>query len=452
MKLLDGAQKVGKALMLPIAVLPVAALLLRLGVLWNQPQMTAAGDVIFANLPMLFAIGVATGIAKDNNGAAALAGAVGNYILVQVATSMNKDINMGVLSGIIAGLTAGFFYNKYNGIKLPDWLGFFGGRRFVPIVTAITSLILGIIFGYLWPAVQGGIDGIGQWIIGAGVFGAFIFGVLNRILIAFGLHHILNSLVWFIFGEYAGKTGDLNRFFAGDPTAGMFMTGFFPVMMFGLPAAAFAMYLLAKPGRKRAIGGVLFSVAFTAFLTGITEPLEFMFMFVAPGLYFIHALLTGASMALTYAIGIRHGFGFSAGLIDYLLNMGLATKGWLLFPIGIAFGIIYFFLFYFIIKKFDLKTPGREEETKEDAVNDFIDGEDIVQNYATALGGIDNLTTIDSCITRLRLEVKDSSLLNEGQLKALGSKGVIKLSPTAVQVIVGTAAESVANGLKKIKG
>ncbi|MGL6113729.1 MAG: N-acetylglucosamine-specific PTS transporter subunit IIBC [Cetobacterium sp.] len=451
MRLLDGAQKIGKSLMLPIAVLPVAALLLRLGVLWNQPQITAAGDVIFANLPMLFAIGVATGIAKDNNGAAALAGAVGNYILVQVATSMNKDINMGVLSGIIAGLTAGFYYNKYNGIKLPDWLGFFGGRRFVPIVTAISSLVLGIAFGYIWPGIQSGIDGIGHWIIGAGVFGAFVFGVLNRILIAFGLHHILNSLVWFVFGEYAGKTGDLNRFFAGDPTAGMFMTGFFPVMMFGLPAAAFAMYLLAKPGRKRAIGGVLFSVAFTAFLTGITEPFEFMFMFIAPWLYFIHAILTGASMAITYALGIKHGFGFSAGLIDYLLNMGLATNGWLLIPVGLVFGIIYFLLFYFIIKKFNLQTPGREEESKEDSINDFIDSEDIVKNYAEALGGIDNLAIIDSCITRLRLEVKDSSIINEAKLKAIGAKGFIKLSPTAVQVIVGTAAESVANGLKQLR-
>lgn len=450
MKILDGAQKIGKALMLPIAVLPVAALLLRLGVLWNQPQMTAAGDVIFGNLPMLFAIGVAVGIAKDGNGAAALAGAVGNYILVQVATSMNKDIKMGVLSGIIAGVVAGYSYNKYNDIKLPDWLGFFGGRRFVPILTSLICLILGILFGYIWPVIQTGIDGIGQWIIGAGLFGAFVFGFLNRILIAFGLHHILNSLVWFIFGEYAGKTGDLNRFFAGDPTAGVFMTGFFPIMMFGLPAAALAMYVLAKPGRKKAIGGVLFSIAFTAFLTGITEPIEFMFMFIAPGLYFIHAVLTGAAMAITYGIGIKHGFGFSAGLIDYLLNMGLATKGWLIIPIGLAFGVIYFFLFYFVIKKFNIQTPGREDDTAEN-IEDYIDVDDIVSSYAQALGGIDNLTTIDSCITRLRLEVKDAGLIDEKQLKALGAKGVIKLSATAVQVIVGTAAEQIANGLKNLK-
>ena len=327
-------QRLGRALMLPIAVLPVAGLLLRLGQpdVFNIKMIADAGGAIFDNLPLLFAIGVAVGFAKDNNGVAALAGAIGYLIEVAVMKDINDKLNMGVLSGIIAGIVAGMLYNKYKDIKLPDYLAFFGGKRFVPIVTGVACLVLGIVFGYAWGPVQGAIDAAGHWLTTAGAVGAFVFGLLNRLLLVTGLHHILNSLAWFVFGSFtppggAAVTGDLHRFFAGDPTAGTFMTGFFPVMMFGLPAACLAMFHEAPKERRAMVGGLLFSMALTSFLTGVTEPIEFSFMFLAPVLYAIHAVLTGLSLAICSALGIKLGFTFSAGAIDYVLNYGLSTKG-----------------------------------------------------------------------------------------------------------------------------
>ncbi|MCG0239951.1 MAG: PTS transporter subunit EIIC, partial [Firmicutes bacterium] len=279
-------------------------------------------------------------------------------------------INMGVLAGIIAGALASWMYHRFKDTKLPPYLGFFGGRRSVPIVTAVSAMILGVVFGFIWPPIQAGIDGIGQWIIGAGVLGVGVFGLLNRLLLPFGLHHIINSLVWFVFGSYTKAdgtvvTGDLNRFFAGDPTAGDFMAGWFPIMMFGLVGAALAMIHEAKPEKRTAIAGILGSAAFTSFLTGITEPLEFAFMFVSPLLYGVHAVLSGLSMSITTALGIKHGFGFSAGFIDYVLNYGLATKPLLLIPIGLVFLVVYYVVFRVLIRTLDLKTPGREEEEAE---------------------------------------------------------------------------------------
>jgi N-acetylglucosamine PTS system EIICBA or EIICB component len=262
-------QRLGKSLMLPIAVLPAAWLLLRLGQqdLLNIPFIANTGAAVFTNLPLIFAIGVAVGFAKDGNGAAALAGAIGYYVLTQGATAIDKHINMSVLGGIISGVIAGLLYNRYHNIKLPDWLGFFGGRRFVPIVTSFVMLILALIFGYVWPPIQDMINAIGKWIVGAGAIGAGIFGLLNRLLLPLGLHHVLNNFVWFVFGEYNGKTGDLSRFFAGDPNAGIFMAGFFPIMMFGLPAAAIAMIAAAKKERRKEVAGALLGVALTSFLT-----------------------------------------------------------------------------------------------------------------------------------------------------------------------------------------
>ena len=279
---------------------------------------------------------------------------------------MNPDINMGVLGGIIAGVVAATLYNKYKDIRLPEFLGFFGGKRFIPIVTSFAMLIAGIIFGFIWPPVQAVIYAAGEWIIQAGALGAGVFGFLNRLLIPFGLHHVINSLVWFIFGEFtdaAGQviTGDLHRFFAGDPSAGIFMTGYFPIMMFGLPAACLAMLHESLDSERKAVTGVLLSAALTSFLTGITEPVEFAFMFLAPILYLIHAVLTGIAMALTYVIGLRHGFGFSAGFIDYVINFNLATQPVLLAIIGIVYGVLYYVIFRYFIRKYDLPTPGRIE-------------------------------------------------------------------------------------------
>ncbi|MFC0560728.1 N-acetylglucosamine-specific PTS transporter subunit IIBC [Halalkalibacter alkalisediminis] len=455
--MLNFLQKIGKSLMLPIAVLPAAALLLRLGQedFLNMPFMAGAGAAIFDNLALIFAMGVAIGFAHDNNGSAALAGAIGYFVLVNGTQAINENINMAVLGGIISGIIAGLLYNRFHNIQLPQWLGFFAGRRFVPIVTAATMVILAGVFGIVWPPIQDLINGLGQWIIDAGAVGVGVFGFLNRLLIPIGLHHVLNSLVWFVFGEFNGATGDLNRFFAGDPTAGSFMTGFFPVMMFGLPAACLAMIMAAKKEKKKQVTGMFIGLALTSFLTGITEPIEFSFMFLSPVLYVIHAILTGASMSLTYVLEIRHGFGFSAGFIDYMLNFGIAQKPLMLLVIGLVYGAIYFVIFYVVIRVLNLKTPGREDDKDEELTEPSLDTTDKYSAMATAffaaLGGNENVVAIDNCATRLRLQVVDADKINETALKKNGAKGVMKVNKSNVQVIVGTDVEFVSDKMKQLK-
>ena len=367
MNLMGGLQRVGRALMTPVAVLPAAGLLLRLGQpdLLNIPVMAQAGDAIFSNLPLLFALGVGIGLAEQA-GVAGLAALVGYVVFQKTLTTINEDLNMGVLAGILTGALAAAMYNRYHNIRLPEWLGFFGGRRFVPLVTAFWALLLGVVFGFVWGPVQQAIDALGNWIVGAGAAGVFVFGVLNRLLLPFGLHHIINSLVWFVFGDYTNPQtgqvvhGDLHRFFAGDPSAGIFMAGWYPIMMFGLIGVALAMIHEAKPENRASARAILLSAALTSFVTGITEPLEFAFMFLTPVLYVTHAVLAGISMALVYELGIRHGFTFSAGLIDFVINWGIATKPALLIPIGLVFLAVYYVLFRFLIRRLDLPTPGRE--------------------------------------------------------------------------------------------
>jgi PTS system N-acetylglucosamine-specific IIC component len=465
-KIFAQLQRIGKSLMLPIAVLPAAALLLRLGApdVLDIPFIMAAGSAIFDNLALLFGIGVAVGIAFDSSGSAGLAGAVGYFVITNGTQAINADINMGVLAGIIGGLTAGVLYNRFHAIKLPDFLGFFGGRRFVPIITGAAGVILAGVFGFIWPPIQNVIQLAGQWIINAGAIGVFVYGFLNRLLIPVGLHHVINSFIWFVFGEFtnaAGEvvTGDLSRFFAGDPSAGFFMSGFFPIFMFGLPAAALAMYHAAKPENKSAVAGIFLSVALTSFLTGITEPIEFSFMFLAPLLYVIHALLTGLSLVVTYILGIQHGFGFSAGAIDYFLNYGLATKPLLIIPIGVVFFVIYYLLFRFVIEKFDIATPGRLEsevaagETEmsimPESQQNTKSGGSKSQEYIKALGGAANIKQIEACITRLRLELNDTEQIDESALQRLGATGVLKANKNNAQVVVGTKAEMIADSIKK---
>ncbi|MFL9985000.1 N-acetylglucosamine-specific PTS transporter subunit IIBC [Paraburkholderia sediminicola] len=460
-------QRLGRALMLPIAVLPVAGLLLRLGQpdVFNIKMIADAGGAIFDNLPLLFAIGVAVGFAKDNNGVAGLAGAIGYLIEIAVMKDINDKLNMGVLSGIVAGIVAGLLYNKYKDIKLPDYLAFFGGKRFVPIVTGVVCLAIGIVFGYVWQPVQGVIDTAGHWLTTAGALGAFVFGVLNRLLLVTGLHHILNSLTWFVFGSFTppggvAVTGDLHRFFAGDPTAGTFMTGFFPVMMFGLPAACLAMYHEAPKERRAMVFGLLASMALTSFLTGVTEPIEFSFMFLAPVLYAIHAVLTGLSLAICSALGIHLGFTFSAGFIDYVLNYGLSTKGWWAIPIGLVYMVVYYGLFRFFIRKFNMATPGREPAAEEEQIESFAAGGFVspvagtavprAQRYIAALGGASNLSVVDACTTRLRLSVVDSNKVSESELKTIGARGVLKRGSTNVQVIIGPEADIIADEIRTV--
>lgn len=465
MNILGFFQRLGRALQLPIAVLPVAALLLRFGQpdLLNVAFIAQAGGAIFDNLALIFAIGVASSWSKDSAGAAALAGAVGYFILTKAMVTINPAINMGVLAGIITGLVGGAVYNRWSGIKLPDFLSFFGGKRFVPIATGFFCLVLAAIFGYVWPPVQNAIHAGGEWIVGAGALGSGIFGFINRLLIPTGLHQVLNTIAWFQIGEFTNAAGavfhgDINRFYAGDGTAGMFMSGFFPIMMFGLPGAALAMYFAAPKARRPMVGGMLLSVAITAFLTGVTEPLEFLFMFLAPLLYLLHALLTGISLFVATLLGIHAGFSFSAGAIDYVLmyNLPAASKNvWMLVAMGLVFFVIYFVLFSAVIRMFNLKTPGREDKDDEIVTDEANSNTEeglaqLATSYIAAVGGTDNLKAIDACITRLRLTVVDSVKVSDAMCKRLGASGVVKLNKQTIQVIVGAKAESIGDEMKKV--
>ncbi|MFE7646807.1 PTS transporter subunit EIIC [Streptomyces phaeoluteigriseus] len=390
--LFQGLQKVGRSLQLPIAVLPAAGILLRLGqddvfgkdgLGWDKVAkvFATAGDAVFANLPLLFCVGIAIGFAKKADGSTALAALVGFLVYKNVLTAFpisDAKITEGadvaatyndpkVLGGIVMGLIAAVTWQRFHRTKLPDWLGFFNGRRLVPILMAFIGTAVGVFFGLVWEPVGDVITNFGEWMTGLGAAGAGIFGAINRALLPVGMHQFVNTVAWQEIGSFKDASGavwhgDLPRFFHGDPTAGQFMTGFFPIMMFALPAAALAITHTARPERRKAVGGLMVSLALTSFVTGITEPIEFSFMFIAPLLYVIHAVLTAVSMAVTWGLGVHHGFSFSAGAIDYFLNWNLATKPWLIIPIGLVFAVIYYVVFRYAIVRFNLTTPGREPE------------------------------------------------------------------------------------------
>lgn len=453
--LFTGLQQFGRALMLPIAVLPIAGLLLRLGQpdLLDLPAVAAAGQAIFSNVGILFAIGIAVGIARENHGAAGLAAVVcyfvatrGAEVLAMVAAgSMTK---LSVPAGLLSGYIAGLLYNRYAEIRLPSYLAFFGGRRFVPIAAGVAGLLLAGAFGWGWPLLERGMDGLSRAVLDSGEAGLFVYGVLNRVLIITGLHHVLNNLAWFIVGEYGGATGDLNRFFAGDPTAGVFMSGFFPVMMFGLPAACLAMYHAALPARRRAAGGLLLSMALTSFLTGVTEPIEFTFVFLAPALYALHAVLTGTAMVLMDLLGVRLGFGFSAGLFDYVLNYGQATNPLLMLPVGLLYGLVYYVTFRFVIARFGLGTPGREpDETPVAVAGADLSGD--AAAFVRALGGAGNVRSLDACTTRLRVVVASQAAVDDAALKSLGARGLIRPTADTLQVVVGPVADQLAGEIRR---
>jgi PTS system N-acetylglucosamine-specific IIC component len=388
-------QRVGRSLMMPIAVLPAAALLLRLGQAdmlgadglakysgfhWTThvaDVMGAAGGAVFDNLALIFAVGVAIGFARRSDGSTALAALVGYLVFDGVYKTLTDDIASkavpGVLGGITIGLTAALLWQRYHRIKLVPWLAFFGGRRFVPILMAFVGLAIGLFFRLVWPWVGDQIfTPIGNWSADNGAAGAGVYGVVNRGLLPFGLHHVVNSIVWFTIGDCTNAAGQLQHgdytcYFNGQQGTGTFMAGFFPVMMFGLPAAAIAMWHEARPERRKVIGGVMISAAITSLVTGVTEPIEFAFLFVAPLLYAVHALLTGVSLALAAALNVKIGFGFSAGLIDYLLNFGKSNthNPLLVIVIGAVYAAVYYLLFRFLIQRFNLMTPGREPDADE---------------------------------------------------------------------------------------
>ncbi|MFD1719874.1 PTS transporter subunit EIIC [Georgenia deserti] len=390
-------QRIGRSLMLPIAVLPAAGMLLRLGyedilgdqgvaswngMRWVQPVadiFSAAGTAVFDNLPLLFALGVSIGYARKADGSTALAAVVSYLTFTGVLEVLapyfgagaegEETIDYGVLGGIVLGIVSALLWQRFYRTKLPPYLAFFGGRRLVPILTAAAGVVLAVLSALVYPAFDYVIGGFGDWVTDPGnaVVGGFVFGTVNRLLIPLGLHHLLNNQPWYQFGSYTNQGtgevahGDVWRFLAGDPTAGTFMTGFFPIMMFALPAAAMAIWRHALPERRKVTGGMMLSVAFTSFLTGITEPLEYAFAYVAYPLYVVHAVLTGSALALVNALEIRDGFFFSAGAIDYVLNFGLADRPLLLIPIGLGYAAVYYLVFSFAIRRFDLRTPGRED-------------------------------------------------------------------------------------------
>ncbi|CQD36388.1 N-acetylglucosamine-specific PTS transporter subunit IIBC [Yersinia mollaretii] len=495
MNILSYLQKVGRALMVPVATLPAAAILMGVGywidpVSWGGDNALAAlfiksGAAIIDNMSVLFAIGVAYGMSKDKDGAAALTGFVGFLVLTtlcspaavsmiqkipvdQVPAAFGKINNQFV--GILVGIISAELYNRFSSVELPKALSFFSGRRLVPILTSFLMIVVAFILMYVWPLIYNALVTFGEYIKDMGSVGAGIYAFFNRLLIPVGLHHALNSVFWF---DVAG-INDIPNFLGGQQSidagkavvgiTGRYQAGFFPIMMFGLPGAALAIYHCARPENRAKVAGIMLAGAFAAFFTGITEPLEFSFMFVAPVLYFIHAVLTGISVFIAASMHWIAGFGFSAGLVDMVLSSRnpLATHWYMLIPQGLVFFAIYYVVFRFTIQKFNLLTPGRElavEGSEEDgydvnvnntpAVNESeING--LARRYIGAIGGSDNLTGIDACITRLRLNVKDSALVNDNVAKRLGASGVIRLNKQSVQVIVGTRAELIASAMRAV--
>ena len=483
-------QKLGKALMLPVAVLPICGVLMGIGYLLCPATMQGgdisgaanliglflvkAGGALIDNMAILFAIGVGVGMSEKNDGTGGIAAlaswlimttllstGVVSTIMPSIADSATKTLAFNKIAnpfiGILAGVIGSLCYNKFKDTKLPDWLAFFSGKRCVAIVAGVVSILVSAVLLFVWPLLFGALVALGDGVAKLGVVGAGIYAFLNRLLIPTGLHHALNNVFWF---DTIGL-GDLKHFWAGETSAdvswslGMYMSGFFPCMMFGIPGAALAMVKCAKPEKKTAAIGLLLSAAICSFICGVTEPFEFAFMFLAPGLYVIYALLYGVFTIITVALGFRAGFSFSAGAMDLLFSASLpaAAKTWLIIPLGIAAFLVFYFVFLFAIKKFDLKTPGREDDDLEAEKKVELASDDytaIAKQILEGCGGKDNITSIDNCVTRLRLEVKDMTAVNDKAIKAAGVAGVIKPGKTSVQVIVGTKVQFVADAFSKL--
>lgn len=459
-------QKVGKSLMLPVSVLPVAGILLGVGaadfaVLPDVVNsiMEAAGGAIFGNLALIFAIGVALGF-TENDGVSALAATVGYVVLLATMGVMAgvlghetkaimgiQAIETGVFGGIVIGGIAGWLFNKYYRISLPPYLGFFAGKRFVPIVTAFAAIATGVVLSFIWPPIGGAIQAFSHWAASENPVLAFtIYGVVERSLIPFGLHHIWNVPFFFEVGQYTDPAtgevirGEIYRYVAGDPTAGN-MAGGYLFKMWGLPAAALAIWQCARPEEKKRVGGLMMSAALTSFLTGITEPIEFSFLFVAPILYGVHAILAGVAYATCIILGVKHGMTFSHGLIDFVVLYGQSTKGWWLIPLGLIWAAVYYTVFRVMILSMDLKTPGREPETPDVHEVEAGVADAFAKQLVLAFGGKSNIKSLDACITRLRVQVNDPAKAADAKLKALGATGVVRVG-NGIQAIFGTQSEN----------
>lgn len=452
-------QRVSKALMVPIVVLPLAALLIAIGE-FGPDFFSAAGNAIIVDyLPLLFAVGVAIGF-TDNDGMAGLAAVVGHVVLVAVMGAINPGITlesgefrpneMSVLGGIIVGAYTAALYWRFRNIRFPEFLGLFSGKRFIPIITAVTSVVAGIFFGYLWPPVNSVIISLGDWVFATGQYGAFVYGVLNRLLIPTGLHHILQNLLLHVFGSFVTAegslvTGELARFYAGDSTAGFFSGGFFVTMMFAIPAAALAIVHESKSENRKKVAGIMLTAALTSIITGITEPAEFVFIFTAPILFIAHSLLTGSALFVSYLLGIRH-YGYALPM--FFMNLHLSSNPWLIFPLGAVYAVIYYFVFRLIIRKFNYPTPGREtaEDGSETAKQSGLVR--IAEETVLALGGLTNLQSIEACITRLRITVYDPSSLDEAALKNLPASGISRLGDNNLQIVFGSISEQLRDEIR----
>lgn len=467
-------QKIGKALMLPVAVLPVAGLLLGIGAAnfeWMPALLSGlmknSGDVIFGNLPLIFAIGVAVGF-TENDGVSAIAAAIGYMVMLATMGVMAgvwrvepvlimgiKSMQTGVFGGILAGGLAAGMFNRFYRISLPPYLGFFAGKRFVPIITAIAAIVLGVVLSVIWPPVQNGINMFSHWAaVGDPRMAATVYGFVERLLIPFGLHHIWNVPFFFEMGAFTDANGavvhgDINRFFAGDPTAGI-LAGAFLFKMFGLPAAAIAMWQSAKPENKVAVGGIMLSAALTSFLTGITEPIEFSFLFLAPALYFLHALLAASTQFIANTLGMHMGFTFSQGGIDFVVFNVLgkfSQKWWLVLVIGPIYSAIYYSVFRAAIHWLDLKTPGREDDALAGPAGAAEAG-GRSRELVLAFGGRKNISSLDACITRLRVVVKDAGRVDQAKLKTMGAAGVMVVG-NSIQAIFGTPSENMKTDMEE---
>lgn len=481
----QGLQKFAGAAMTPIAVLPAAAVIIALGTVlppaFGGKAFAAAGQTLFNYLGLIIAVGCAVGLA-DREGIAGFAAGAMFIIIDGIVKAYNPDLTLGVFAGIISAILGAYFFRRFHRIQFPEYLSFFAGQRFVPIISAFAAVFIGLILAHIGPYLQSGLISLGGWMAASGIIGVIAYGIMERILIPTGLHHFLNTVVLLLIGSYAGATGDLGRFFAGDPTAGYFMGGSYAFMLFGLPAACLAMYHEAKPGAKRSVKGLMITAAATSFLTGITEPVEFSFLFTAPVLYLAHTILAGSSFALNYALHIRHGFASSAGIVEYIANLTRAENGLLIIPIGIGYGLLYYGVFRFLIRRLDLPTPGRmAEEAGMDAAlaitrgpgasavgspaGDAAMGADVQRAAQTtvpaslsdraagviaALGGKDNLGSVDSCLTRLRISLVDESLVDEEELKRHGALGIVKLGRGAWQVVFGTVSDALRHEMRRI--
>lgn len=461
MNWMGNLQQLGRSLMLPTIVLPVAAVLIwaarfpweAWGVGDLSFLLSHAGYLIFDYLPFIFAVGVALGL-TDNANIAGMTSLIAYFIYLEVTTYyLGDDFSLGIAGGILIGILSALTYHRFKNMKFPEYIQFFGGPRIVPFIMSGIALIASYITVQIGHLFLAGIIKLSEFLEMIGGFGAFLYGVLYRLLIPSGLHHILNNVFWFQVGSYEGPDGqvvygDLPRFFAGDPTAGIYMAGLYPIMMFALPAIAIAIVQEAREDLKPKVKAIFFTAALTSFLTGVTEPIEFAFLFVAPYMFFIHAILSGTAMWIAYSLDIHHGFSFSAGAIDFIINEHLAHRGWLLIPIGLAYGILYYVLFRYSIRKFRIPTPGREEGSPiEDWAGDIPYRSPLILQ---ALGDKDNIKKIEACITRLRLTLDNDRLIDIPALKSLGAAGVIRLGGGNVQVVFGTYSELIREEIMKV--